>query len=113
MFFLNRQRDAVVRTCDGLSEEQVRRPGVASGTSLLGLLWHLRSVEVHWFRRVFLGEPTEVDFSMAVPTAVKYPDAAASYREACARSDLIVEACPDLTVLSQGTARLPATTASD
>ena len=38
LFFLSRVRDAVVRVSGGLTGEQQRRPGVPSGTSLLGLI---------------------------------------------------------------------------
>jgi Protein of unknown function (DUF664) len=38
LFFLTRVRDAVVRVSGGLTGEQQRRPGVPSGTSLLGLI---------------------------------------------------------------------------
>lgn len=65
--YLNRVRDAVVRTVEGLTEEEVRAPGVPSGTNLLGLVQHLTGVERHWFRKVFLGEQPVVDKSMVVP----------------------------------------------
>jgi len=49
LYYLNKMRDAVVRTSAGLTDEQERTPGVASGTNLLGLIQHLTGVEVHWF----------------------------------------------------------------
>jgi len=50
---LDRVRDAVLWKLDGLDEEQVRRPMTPSGTSLLGLVKHLASVEYGWFVESF------------------------------------------------------------
>jgi uncharacterized damage-inducible protein DinB len=101
--YLNKMRDAVVRTSEGLSDDQLRAPGVPSGTNLLGLIQHLTGVEVHWFQRVFLGQDREVVKSMTVPAEVSSAAVVAAYREACERSDEIVRACPDLSTLAQGT----------
>jgi uncharacterized damage-inducible protein DinB len=38
---------------EGLSDEDLRRPMVASGTNLLGMLKHLASVEYGWFCMTF------------------------------------------------------------
>ncbi|MEW1826602.1 DinB family protein [Streptomyces sp. NPDC088196] len=50
---LDRVRDAVLWKLDGLDEEQARRPMTPSGTSLLGLVKHLASVEYGWFVESF------------------------------------------------------------
>jgi uncharacterized damage-inducible protein DinB len=50
---LDRHRDAVLWKLEGLDEEQVRRPVTPSGTSLLGLVKHLASVEYGWFVESF------------------------------------------------------------
>ncbi|MFJ9248113.1 DinB family protein [Streptomyces sp. NPDC101776] len=50
---LNRLRDAVRWKLEGLDEEQARRPMTPSGTSLLGLVKHLASVEYGWFVQSF------------------------------------------------------------
>jgi uncharacterized damage-inducible protein DinB len=101
LFFLNKMRNAVVRTSEGLTEAQVRAPGVASGTNILGLIQHLTGVEEHWFRVVFLGEDLAVEKSMQVPEGVSAADVVAAYRRACARSDEIVRGCPDLGTLAR------------
>ncbi len=44
--YLQEGRDAVVRSLDGLSEYDVRRPLVPSGTNLLGLVKHLTGIEL-------------------------------------------------------------------
>jgi len=98
--YLNRQRDAVVRASESLTDQQQRDPGVASGTNLLGLIQHLTGVEQHWFRVVFLGEDLTVDKSMDVAAGVTRAEVVAAYRDACARSDEIVFGCSDLSELA-------------
>jgi Protein of unknown function (DUF664) len=44
--YLQEARDSVVRSLDGLGEYDVRRPVVASGTNLLGLVKHLTGIEL-------------------------------------------------------------------
>lgn len=101
LFFLNRVRDSIVRASSGLSDEQQRAPGVPSGTSLLGLIKHLTAVEEHWFQLVFLGGNLSVDMSMDVPAGAGRDELVAAYRKACARTDEIVRACPDLSTLAR------------
>jgi uncharacterized damage-inducible protein DinB len=55
---LDRHRDVVLWKLEGLDDEQLRRPMVPSGTSLLGLVKHLASVEYGWFCETF-GRDTE------------------------------------------------------
>ncbi|MFC9848800.1 DinB family protein [Streptomyces sp. NPDC060223] len=50
---LKRHRDAVLWKLEGLDDEQLRRPMTPSGTSLLGLVKHLASVEYGWFCSTF------------------------------------------------------------
>ena len=101
LYYLNKMRNAVVRTSEGLTEEQQRTPGVPSGTNLLGLIQHLTGVEVHWFERVFLGVDRGVSKSMDVPTDATHDEVVAAYRKAYARSDEIVHACPDLSTMAK------------
>jgi uncharacterized damage-inducible protein DinB len=100
LHYLNKVRNAVVRTAEGLTDEQQRTPGVPSGTNLLGIIKHLTGVEQHWFRLVFLGEDLDIDDSMDVPAGVTRDEVVAAYREAGARSDDIVRACPDLSTMA-------------
>jgi hypothetical protein len=39
--FLDFQREAILRTCEGLADDQLRWVGVPTGTNLLGLVSHL------------------------------------------------------------------------
>jgi uncharacterized damage-inducible protein DinB len=97
LYYLDKMRNAVVRTSEGLTDEQQRTAGVPSGTNLLGIVRHLTAVETHWFERVFLGADVSIDFSMDVPAGATRADIVGAYRAACARSDEIVRACPDLS----------------
>jgi uncharacterized damage-inducible protein DinB len=51
--YLQIAREALVWKLDGLSEYDVRRPLVASGTNLLGLVKHVASVELGYFGPTF------------------------------------------------------------
>ncbi|WAZ27187.1 DinB family protein [Streptomyces cinnabarinus] len=53
---LDRMRDAVLWKLEGLNDADLRRPLTPSGTSLLGLVKHLGSVEYGWFVSTFGGE---------------------------------------------------------
>jgi len=101
LYYLDKMRNAVVRVAEGLTEEQQRAPGVASGTSLLGIVKHLTAVEAHWFRSVFLGEELRLDYSMDVPSEATRDDVVTAYRTACAQSDEIVRGCPDLSTMAK------------
>ena len=98
--YLDKMRHAVVASTELLSEEQLRAPGVPSGTNLLGIVQHLTGVEDHWFRYVFLGEDLRCDTSMTVPSDVTADEVVANYRAACASSSAIVRSCGDLSTLS-------------
>jgi uncharacterized damage-inducible protein DinB len=50
--FLDDYRDVVLRKISGLSDADGRRPLVPSGTSVGGLLKHLRWVEYGWFEQL-------------------------------------------------------------
>lgn len=99
--YLRHLRREVVRTLRDLDEEQVRRPGVPSGTSLLGIVHHLTGVEQHWFERVFLtGDAVERDTSFAPPAGATVADVVAAYEAAGARSDEIVLAADGMEQLA-------------
>lgn len=100
LYYLNGMRNAVVRVSEGLTEEQQRAAGVASGTSLLGIIHHLTGVERHWFQLVFLGEEQDIDKTMQVPDGRTRDEVVAAYRQVCARSDEIVRATPELSTVA-------------
>jgi uncharacterized damage-inducible protein DinB len=96
--YLNAMRQAVVRDCGGLDDASLRRPGVPSGTSLLGIVHHLTGVEQHWFRRVFLGDGVEYDKSFQPAADRTADEVIAAYRGVWAEHDGIVHGHPDLSV---------------
>jgi hypothetical protein len=55
--YLQDAREALLWKLDGLSEYDVRRPMVPTGTNLLGLIKHLASAELGWFGDTF-GRPS-------------------------------------------------------
>jgi uncharacterized damage-inducible protein DinB len=57
--YLQEARDALVWKLDGLSEYDIRRPMVPTGTNLLGVVKHVASVELEYFGDVF-GRPSGV-----------------------------------------------------
>jgi hypothetical protein len=57
--YLQEARDSVVRALDGLSEYDVRRPVVPSGTNLLGLVKHLTGIELGYLG-TSVGRPSPV-----------------------------------------------------
>ena len=58
--YLKSGREALMWKCEGLSEYDVRRPLVRTGTNLLGLVKHLASVELGYFGETF-GRPSGID----------------------------------------------------
>ncbi|WP_030256815.1 MULTISPECIES: DinB family protein [Streptomyces] len=95
--FLDYLRDGVIAKVDGLSDEDARRPGVASGTSLLWLVRHLTAVEHNWFAWAYQGEPEgPYDVDRAPLDGVTVAGQVAAYREAIARSNAVAAAAPDL-----------------
>ena len=67
--FLDFLRATLLWKIDGLSDEELRRSMVPSGTSLLGMLKHSAYVERWWFQAVFAGEDA------AFPWTDEDPDA--------------------------------------
>lgn len=100
-FSLARHRKVVLWKAEGLSDEQLRRPIVASGTSVLGLIKHLAAVEYGWFCETF-GRPTEpLPFDESDPEADLRvePDETTEgilefYRRACTAADAVIDELP-------------------
>src|SRR5687767_12371586 len=57
--FLDYHRATLLMKVDGVSDADLRRPMVPSGTSLLGLVKHLAWVEISWFQMRFAGRPID------------------------------------------------------
>ena len=92
--FLDYLRNAIAGKLEGAPEPQVREPGVASGTNLLGLLKHVTAVE----RFVFLGEDAKSWPATFRPTAQDTVDSVlAGYRAAVDQANERILACDDLS----------------
>ncbi|MER6309217.1 DinB family protein [Streptomyces sp. NPDC001657] len=95
--FLDYVREAVAAKAQGLTEQAARTPGVASGTSLLGLVKHLTAAEHYWFVWAFEGTgDAPPDLGMTVRAEERAQDILAGYRAAVRRSNEIAGRCDDL-----------------
>jgi Protein of unknown function (DUF664) len=100
--YLQDAREALLWKLDGLSEYDIRRPLVPTGTNLLGLIKHLAFVELGYFGETFgrpaAGKPT---WDESDPGADMFATPRESrdfitglYRRAWAHADATVEALP-------------------
>ena len=96
--YLDYLREAVSAKVAGLSDLQAGTPGVASGTSLLGLIKHLTAVELNWFVWAYDGADVPM-WDMRVQPAADDTGAGLieSYRAAIVRGNDIVAHCADLS----------------
>jgi uncharacterized damage-inducible protein DinB len=100
--YLQVARDALLWKLEGLSEYDVRRPLVRTGTNLLGLVKHLAGVEAGYFGEVFgrpFDEPMPGFDEGAEPNADLWAtadesreDLVALYRRVWAHSDATIDA---------------------
>jgi uncharacterized damage-inducible protein DinB len=89
--FLAFARSCILKKMSGLSDEHLRRAMVPSGTSLLGLVWHLIDGERYWFGYHLAGEgAADYEFSMAVPVDLSAAEVLQAYRDAITASDEII-----------------------
>ncbi|MFI5585255.1 DinB family protein [Amycolatopsis sp. NPDC051758] len=93
--FLTFARNCVLKKTDGLTEEQLRRVLVGSGTTLLGLVHHLTFAELVWFRHHVAGGADPGDVDMNVPEELTAADVLAGYRAAIEESDAAIRAVGD------------------
>ena len=97
--FLDHYRATLLGICQGLSDEDLRRSFVPSGTSLLGMVKHLAYVERGWFQEGIGNGVAEYPFSDDDPDAdFRFePEETTEeifdlYRAECAKSRDILEA---------------------
>jgi uncharacterized damage-inducible protein DinB len=95
--FLSFARHCVLKKAAGLSDEQLRRVLVASGTSILGLVWHLTEAERFWFGHHLGGAAyaEDEDLGMAVPADRSGAEVLAGYRAAIGDSDRAIRSAGD------------------
>jgi uncharacterized damage-inducible protein DinB len=97
--YLQAAREAVLWKLDGLSEYDIRRPMTPTGTSLLGLIKHLASVELGYFGETFgrpFGEPLpwsedEPNSDMWATAGESREQIAGLYRRAWQHSDATID----------------------
>ncbi len=94
---LGRHRDVVLWKLEGLEDAQLRQPMTPSGTSMLGLVKHMASVEYGWFCDTFERPSDPVPFDPDDPDAdwrVEPDDTVESivdyYQRARAASDEVI-----------------------
>src|SRR6185503_246816 len=87
--FLDFVRSCVLKKASGLTEEQLRRVLVPSGTSILGLIQHLTIGERFWFGYHFTGDAddSDFDFDMVVSPDRSAAEVIDDYRAACEQSN--------------------------
>jgi hypothetical protein len=100
--YLQDARDALLWKLEGLSEYDIRRPLVPTGTNLLGLVKHVTGVEMGYFGDTF-GRPSadQLPWDESDPMADMFAAPAESresiiglYRRAWAHSDATIDALP-------------------
>ena len=96
--FLDHYRATIIAICEGLSDEDLRRPMVPSGTTLLGMIKHLAYVERGWFQETIAGDQVEYPFDADDPDAdlrIERDESTEEildlYRSECSRSRQIIE----------------------
>ncbi len=100
--YLKAGREAVLWKLEGLSEYDVRRPLVPTGTNLLGLVKHLASVELGYFGDCFdrphgealpwWSDDSEANADMWATPDESRDDILALYQRAALHSDATIEA---------------------
>jgi hypothetical protein len=90
--FLSFARHCVLKKADGLSEEQLRRVLVDSGTCILGLVQHLTEAERYWFGYHLAGAAWDAgrEYGMTVSASRPAGDVFRDYRAAIEDSDCAI-----------------------
>lgn len=100
--YLQDAREALLWKLDGLSEYDVRRPLVPSGTNLLGLVKHLTGVELAYFGDIFgrsSADQLDWDESDPMTDMFAFPEESREsitdrYRRTWAHSDATIDSVP-------------------
>ena len=102
--YLQLARDALLWKLDGLSEYDVRRPLVPTGTNLLGLVKHVASVDAGYFGETFgrpfdqplpwLDDDAEANADMWATADESRESIVGLYRRVWAHSDATIDALP-------------------
>jgi uncharacterized damage-inducible protein DinB len=95
--FLTFARHCVLKKAEGLSDEQLRRALVDSGTSILGLVQHLAEAERYWFGHHVAGAAWDPghEFGMTVQAGRAADEVLQEYRVAIEQSDRAIREAGD------------------
>jgi uncharacterized damage-inducible protein DinB len=107
--FLRLKRSHVLRTADGLTDEQARWRPPGRLIPVIGVLNHLTHVEWRWIDGLYLREEvsrSEAEFDVGAD--VTLAEVVDAYRARAARTESIVRSAPDLDVACTGADRQPA-----
>jgi uncharacterized damage-inducible protein DinB len=104
---LDYQRATLLKKLEGLDDEQLRRPMVPTGLTLLGIVKHLGSVEHAWFQVRFArsaesylySTPDDPDADFRIEENETTREIVDHYLEACEQSRSIVERASSLDQL--------------
>lgn len=99
--YLGAQRDALLSKLDGVSEYDVRRPFVPTGTNLLGIVKHVAYVQLGYLGDCF-GRPAGIpspweehpddpDADLWVPADESHDEIVALYRRSAEHADATIE----------------------
>ncbi len=102
--YLRAQRDSLLRTLDGLSEEQARWPVTRTGTNLAGLVKHVASVQLDYLGVVFdrpsgralpwFAEDAEPDSDLRLAPGETVAQVRELHAFSAAHADATIEALP-------------------
>jgi uncharacterized damage-inducible protein DinB len=98
--FLDFARESVIKKADGLSEQDVRRPMVTTGTSVIWLVRHMIDGERYWFGAQLLGRGDEPDWDAAGRDDRPAAEIIGDYRAAIAESNAAIREVGDPDALS-------------
>src|SRR5947207_5940821 len=101
--YVQRQRDLVVATAEGLTEEELRWTPEGKLLPIIGIINHLTTMEWRWIEGRYLRTP----FPPRAEEFVVGPERSrtaviAAYSDRAARTESVVRAAPDLRVACGG-----------
>jgi hypothetical protein len=100
--FLHRQREEVVATSEGLSDDQARWTPDGGLLPIVGIINHLAHAEWRWIEGRYLGRDFPARTAEFAAEGMTIVDARAAYWAQAQRTDEIVRAAPSLHVACLG-----------
>jgi hypothetical protein len=96
--FLDWYRAVAAKKLDGLTREQAVAVEMPSGTTMLGIVSHLRWAEHLWFQHYFLGgeHGADIEESFVAGPGLGVAEVVAAYEAECVRSRAVVADAPSL-----------------